>query len=66
VEQKNKPCTLPRWIHTFNSFIEISGLKEVKLMGRKYTWANNLLEPTFEKLERVLVSSERDMTSLWL
>jgi hypothetical protein len=32
VEDKNKPCVLPRWSHTFNSIIEISGLKEVKLI----------------------------------
>jgi hypothetical protein len=61
VEDKNKPCILPRWSHTFNSIIEISGLKEVKLIGRKYTWANNLLEPTFEKLDIVLVSVESDL-----
>jgi hypothetical protein len=61
VEDKNKPCNLPRWSHTFNFIIEISGLKEVKLIGRKYTWANNLPDPTFEKLDRVLVSVEWDL-----
>jgi hypothetical protein len=58
VDEKNKPCILPRWSHTFNSIIEISGLKEVKLIGRKYIWANNLSEPTSETLDRVLVSLE--------
>jgi hypothetical protein len=61
VEDNNKPCILPTWSHTFNSIIEISGLKEVKLIGRKYTWANNLPEPTFEKLDRVLIFVESDL-----
>jgi hypothetical protein len=49
VEEKNKPCILSRWSHTFNSIIEVSGLKEVKLIGRKFTWANNLPDPTLAK-----------------
>jgi hypothetical protein len=28
------------------------------MSGRKYTWANNLSTPTFEKLDRVLVTTE--------
>jgi hypothetical protein len=59
--EKNKLCILSRWSHTFNSIIEFSGLKEVNLIGRNYTWTNNLPEPTFEKLESVLVSMEWDL-----
>jgi hypothetical protein len=33
-------------------------LKEIELTGWKYTWANNLDNPTFEKLDRVLVTME--------
>jgi hypothetical protein len=33
-------------------------LKEIQLTGRKYTWANNLAIPTFEKLDRILVTTE--------
>jgi hypothetical protein len=33
-------------------------LKEIQLTGRKYTWANNLAVPTFEKLDRILVTTE--------
>lgn len=54
--EKNKPCVLPRWSHIFNSIIDMYGLKEVQLLGRLYTWANNLDPPTFEKLDRVLIS----------
>jgi endonuclease/exonuclease/phosphatase family metal-dependent hydrolase len=28
------------------------------MSGRKYTWANNLATPTFEKLDRILVTTE--------
>jgi hypothetical protein len=58
--EKNKPCVLPRWSHIFNSIIDVNGLKEIKLIGRQYTWANNLPDPTYEKLDRVLVTSEWD------
>jgi hypothetical protein len=33
-------------------------LKELQMFGRKYTWANNLSNPTFEKLDRVLITTE--------
>jgi endonuclease/exonuclease/phosphatase family metal-dependent hydrolase len=28
------------------------------MSGRKYTWANNLATPTYEKLDRVLITTE--------
>jgi hypothetical protein len=28
------------------------------MLGRKYTWANNLATPTFEKLDRILMTTE--------
>jgi mannosylglycoprotein endo-beta-mannosidase len=58
--EKNKPCVLPRWSHIFNSIIELNGLKEIRLLGRQYTWVNNLPDPTYEKLDRVLVTAEWD------
>ena len=33
-------------------------LREIELSGRKFTWANSLSNPTFEKLDRVLASVE--------
>ena len=42
----------------FNTIIESLDLREIELSGRKFTWANNLPNPTFEKLDRVLVSVE--------
>lgn len=34
---------------------------ELDLVGRQYTWSNNRLDPTFEKLDRFLVSPEWDL-----
>lgn len=59
---KNKPCVLPRWSMIFNSIIENNGLKELPLHGRLYTWANKLDNPTFEKIDRILVSTDWDLT----
>jgi hypothetical protein len=42
----------------FNVVIDGLNLKEIQLSGRKYTWANNLANPTFEKLDRVLITTE--------
>jgi hypothetical protein len=45
----NKKTLLPRWSHI--SIIEVNGLKEIKLIGRQYTWANSLPDPTYENLD---------------
>ena len=42
----------------FNMIIESLDLREIDLTGRQYTWANSLLNPTYEKLDRVLTSVE--------
>jgi hypothetical protein len=42
----------------FNVVIDRLNLKKIELYGRKYTWANNLANPTFEKLDRILVTTE--------
>jgi endonuclease/exonuclease/phosphatase family metal-dependent hydrolase len=31
------------------------------MVGRQFTWENNLLEPTYEKLDRVLMDSEWEL-----
>ena len=40
----------------FNAVIESLDRREIDLSGRQYTWANNLENPTYEKLDRVLTS----------
>ena len=39
----------------FNVIIEQAGLRELPLNGRQYTWANNQEDPTYQKLDRVLM-----------
>ncbi|WVZ90647.1 hypothetical protein U9M48_036931 [Paspalum notatum var. saurae] len=38
--------------------IDAYNLRELDLSGRQFTWANNLAHQTFEKLDRVLVTTE--------
>ena len=52
---KNKPGGYNHWSFVFNAIIEQAGLRELPLNGRKFTWANNQAEPTYEKLDRVLI-----------
>ena len=42
----------------FNVVIVSLSLREVSMIGRQYTWANSLPEPTYEKLDRVLMDSD--------
>lgn len=46
-----------RWPFLFNAVIDSFDLR-VDLTGRQFTWANSLSSPTFEKLDRVLMSTE--------
>jgi hypothetical protein len=47
-----------KWPNLFNAVIESLDLKEIVMSGRQYTWAGPGDNPTFEKLDRVLVSTE--------
>jgi hypothetical protein len=47
-----------RWSFLFNAIIEQNDLMELNLTGRAYTWSNDHMNPTFEKLDRFLVSPE--------
>ena len=47
-----------RWPLLFNVVIDSLSLREVSMIGRQYTWANSLPEPTYEKLDRVLMDSD--------
>jgi len=42
----------------FNACIESLNLRELELSGRKFTWANSAKCPTFERLDRILVSTD--------
>src|SRR6266511_1311247 len=49
------------WPFLFNAVIESLNLKELEMSGRKYTWANYALVPTYEKLDHILVSTEWEL-----
>jgi endonuclease/exonuclease/phosphatase family metal-dependent hydrolase len=56
--KKNIDHYQTRWPFLFNAVIDGLNLKEIQLARWKYTWANNLANPTFEKLDRVLIITE--------
>jgi hypothetical protein len=41
----------------FNAVIDSLDLREVTMIGRQFTWANSLPDPTYEKLDRVLMDA---------
>jgi hypothetical protein len=57
-EDKSSGDFDPKWPNLFNVVIESLDLKEIMMSGRQYTWAGPGDNPTFEKLDRVLVSTE--------
>ena len=61
--EKNNDWYDDRWPSLFNAVINSVDLKELELSGRKFTWANSLPQPTFERLDRVLVSTEWEFIS---
>jgi hypothetical protein len=61
-EEKNRPGGVNKWSFLFNSIIEQNGLVEFDLNNRLFTWSNNRVDPTFEKLDRFLASPEWDLT----
>ena len=57
-EEKNNDNFNARWPFIFNAIIESLDLKELELSGHQYTWASRRVVPTYEKLDRFLVSLE--------
>ena len=55
-DEKNNDNFDGRWSFMFNTIIESLDLREIELSGRKFTWANAMPNPTYEKLDRVLAS----------
>jgi hypothetical protein len=58
--EKNKDNFDQRWPFLFNAVIDGLSLKELEMSGRRFTRANNLANPTYEKLDRVLVTTDWD------
>jgi hypothetical protein len=57
-DEKNNDNYNDRWPFLFNAVIDALNLREIDMSGRKYTWANNLPNQTFEKLDRVLIRTD--------
>lgn len=55
--EKNNERYNDKWPFLFNAIINGLNLREIEMSERKYTWANSLANPTYEKLDRVLVST---------
>jgi hypothetical protein len=60
--EKNKDNFDQRWPFLFNCVIDGLNLRELEMSGRRYTWANSLPNPTYEKLDRVLISTEWELS----
>jgi endonuclease/exonuclease/phosphatase family metal-dependent hydrolase len=60
-KEKNNNRYNDRWSSLFNVVINSLDLRELELSGRQFTWANNLQVPKYEKLDRILVSTEWEL-----
>jgi hypothetical protein len=56
--EKNKRMRCNRWTNMLNSIIITYALREIHLSGGQYTWTNSQADPTLEKLDRFLMSSD--------
>jgi hypothetical protein len=56
--EKSKGRFDNHWPFLFNAVIDSLDLREVATVGRHFTWANSLPEPTYEKLDRVLMDTD--------
>jgi len=57
-KDKNNDRYVDRWSFLFNVVIDSFDLWEIDLTGRQFTWANSLPKPTYERLDRALMSTE--------
>jgi endonuclease/exonuclease/phosphatase family metal-dependent hydrolase len=56
--EKNNLRYNDRWLFLFNVVINSLDLRDLELSGRQYSWASNLQTATYEKLDRILVSTD--------
>jgi hypothetical protein len=59
--EKNNENFDGMWPFLFNCVIDGLNLRELEMSGRRYTWANSLPNPTYEKLDRILMSIEWEL-----
>jgi hypothetical protein len=58
--EKSKGRFDGHWPFLFNTVIDSLDLREVSMVGRQFTWENSLPEPTYKKLDRVLMGTDWD------
>lgn len=56
--EKSKGRFDNHWPFVFNVAIDSLDLREVHMTGRQFTWVNSLPEPTYGKLDHVLMSTD--------
>lgn len=56
--EKNKPGGCNRWSFVFNAIIEQANLREIDMGPSTFTWRSCHENPTFEKLDRIMITSE--------
>jgi hypothetical protein len=56
--EKNNDRFDERWPFLFNAVIDSLDLREIEMSGRRFTWANSRRVPTYERVDRVLISTE--------
>lgn len=54
--EKNKPGSRSRHTDNFNAVISAFEHREITMTGGKFTWTNNQIDPTLERLDRALMS----------
>jgi hypothetical protein len=54
--EKSKGHFDSHWPFFINDVIDSLDLREVTIVGRQFTWANSLPDPTYEKLDHVLMT----------
>jgi exonuclease III len=59
--KKNNVRYDDRWAFLFNVVINSLDLREIALPERQFTWENNMPTPTFEKLDRILTSTDWEL-----
>jgi hypothetical protein len=56
--EKSKGRFDDHWPFLFNAVIDSLDLREVSMIGRQFTWANSLPDPTYQKLDSVLMDAD--------
>lgn len=56
-EEKSSGTINRAWTESFISFIAYDGLRELHIVGNKFTWTNKQTNPVREALDRILVSA---------